>query len=692
MKKIIYILLLGFFGKSIQAQSVNPCISHEYLDKQIQTNPALMQEIQKFNEGVRANQNTQSALRAKVRIIPVVVHVLHMNGAENITKAQILDQIRILNEDYRRLNPDTVNTRSVFKDVAADMEIEFRLATIDPNGNCTDGIERIYTSKCENATDDSKIGQWDKFKYLNIWTVKDIRNISGQGLITAGYAQFPFVNSGNISTDGVVIRSDFFGSIGTATGNKNKGRVAVHEVGHWLGLYHPFQGGCLETGNAETVKDTPPVAAASFGCHLDSNTCHGDVPDLPDMIENYMDYADGQCQNVFTKGQKEIVDYVLKFRRDRLWSDANLKATGTDTVLAVACAPITDFGSNKPFACEGGTVTFYENSYNGVVSNLEWTFEGGTPSTSTGASPVVKYNTAGKYKVSLKASNSKGDNTKSVDQYITIFPAGGASTSPFHQGFDYITDLPNDWFVVSNDEVKWELNKNVSYDGNGSLFIHNTKNQVPSRIDAIYTPLFNLSTAPQPKLEFAYAYTTLKGDNKESFKVFASTNCGQTWTSVYNNTSSQMRTRTNTSGDFVPADKSEWVFETVDLKNFANETSIKFRFDFTSCGEGNNFYLDNINIGTYNTGIYSYADLFNVGIAPNPSSNIFNLNFTFNQPEVIDIKVYDIAGKEVFKASQIKTNSKDFNYVLDMHEMSAGVYTLSISTANKSSFMKIVKE
>ncbi|MBI3233777.1 MAG: PKD domain-containing protein, partial [Bacteroidetes bacterium] len=643
MKKALYLVLFSIWGNLIFAQQINPCISHDYLDQQIKTNPLLLQEIMKFNEGVSEFQNVQTGFRSNVRIIPVVFHVLHMNGSENISKAQILDQIRILNEDYRRLNADTVNTRLVFKSVAVDMEIEFRLATIDPNGNCTDGIERIYTSKTESATDDSKISQWDKFKYLNIWTVKDIKNLSGQGLITAGYAQFPFVNSGSIYTDGVVIRSDFIGSIGTAAGNKNNGRVAVHEVGHWLGLYHPFQGGCLGTANAETVKDTPPVAEASFGCHLDSNTCHGDMPDLPDMIENYMDYADGQCQNVFTNGQKEIVDYVLKYRREKLWSYANLVATGTDTVTQVACAPIADFSSNRPFACEGKSITFIDNSHNGAVTSLEWTFQGGTPSTSTLANPAVTYNTAGTYEVTLKATNSKGSNTMTRKEYVTVFPANNASSTPFHQGFDYVQNISNDWFISSNDELQWSINKNISYDGDASFYLNNFKNIVDKRVDAFYSPVFDLSTSPQPRLEFAYAYATNKGSNNESFKIFATTNCGQSWSSVYSNNSSQMGTRTNAPWSFEPSDRSEWKFETVDLKNFAGAKNIKFRFEFTSCGEGNNFYIDNINIGAQNTGLTDYSiKKFNINVEPNPSSGVFNLHLNLTQPEELGIKIYDM--------------------------------------------------
>src|SRR4030095_11526620 len=127
-------------------------------------------------------QNGQTRDRSILKIVPVVVHVLHDCGNGNISKAQILDGIRILNEDYRRLNADTSSTPAPFRSVAADAMVEFRLATLDPNGNCTDGIVRVEHIRTNswNPRDSLKnVSHWPSHKYLNIWLVNGIYDQNG---------------------------------------------------------------------------------------------------------------------------------------------------------------------------------------------------------------------------------------------------------------------------------------------------------------------------------------------------------------------------------------------------------------------------------------------------------------------------------------------------------------------------------
>ncbi|UPT65747.1 MAG: hypothetical protein M0D57_14645 [Sphingobacteriales bacterium JAD_PAG50586_3] len=154
-----------------------------------------MDPQQQFDNVVATYSANNPAGEKAVRIIPVVFHVLHDGGPENISKAQIEDQIRILNEDFRRLNADTVNTPQPFKAVAADCNIEFRLANKDPQGNCTDGIIRINTPKTNDASDDNGakgVSYWPRNQYLNVWVVKNIDD-QGSGGIILGYAQLPFL-------------------------------------------------------------------------------------------------------------------------------------------------------------------------------------------------------------------------------------------------------------------------------------------------------------------------------------------------------------------------------------------------------------------------------------------------------------------------------------------------------------------
>ncbi|MFM1931946.1 MAG: hypothetical protein RL226_1249 [Bacteroidota bacterium] len=288
MKKLIlfFVLVLAAFFSQAQRN----CGSMDYLEQQLQNDPkrnAKLEMIERHTEDVIA-----SGIRAVngVITIPVVVHVVYNTTAENVSNAQIQSQIDVLNADFRRLNSDADNTWSQ----ASDVEIAFCLASVDPSGNPTTGITRTSTSVTAFGTNDqvkfnSSGGKdaWPSSQYMNLW----VCDISG-GIL--GYAQFP---GGSSSTDGVVIDYQYFGTTGTATAPFNLGRTATHEVGHWLNLRHIWgDGGCSVD---DFVTDTPTSDAANYGCPLGHVSCS-----TVDMVQNYMDYTDDACMNLFTTGQK----------------------------------------------------------------------------------------------------------------------------------------------------------------------------------------------------------------------------------------------------------------------------------------------------------------------------------------------------------------------------------------------------
>lgn len=230
--------------------------------------------------------------------IPIVVHVLYNNESENISDAQIRSGIEALNRDFRRKAADTVNTPQRFLEQAADVRIEFGLATADPEGRSTAGIVRRQTIRNGWMADD-KMKQsaqggddaWDSKSYLNIWIV----NLVGG----TGYASMP---GGAAETDGVVIRYNAFGTINTSA-PFNLGRTAVHEVGHWLGLKHIW--GDTQCGD-DGVDDTPQQGFFTKGCPSDfRSSCNNE--ETGDMYMNFMDYTDDACMNLFTKGQRNLM-------------------------------------------------------------------------------------------------------------------------------------------------------------------------------------------------------------------------------------------------------------------------------------------------------------------------------------------------------------------------------------------------
>lgn len=289
----------------LKAQVI-PCITNEMAAYYAAKDPSAKMREDEANERI-ASFTPLMQKAGGIIYIPVVFHIIHNDGLENISQAQIMDQIRIINEDFRK----KTGTPGFSADpLAADCQIEFRLAQYDPNGNKSDGIIRVKSTSTNNATDAVKaLSYWDSQRYLNVWVVNTIQNNSGTAGTILGYAQFPWDRSSRPTTDGVVIRSDQVGVIGRGQVSQG-GRTLTHEIGHWLGLYHTFQGGCvggtLATcgNNGDRVCDTPPVSEASSGCNVGANTCNNDVPDLPDMVRNYMDYSDGTCMNIYTTGQK----------------------------------------------------------------------------------------------------------------------------------------------------------------------------------------------------------------------------------------------------------------------------------------------------------------------------------------------------------------------------------------------------
>lgn len=336
MKKIFSTAILGLMTMQAFSQKCATDVQLELFKKE---NPQLSSFEDISNYQIRkAQEESANSLRKAgvVRYIPVVFHVIHKWGAENISQQQLQDAIRVLNEDFRKKTG--TNGGSSTDALAVDMEYEFRIAQYDPNGNPTSGVNRIYSTQTDNARDAAKsISYWDARRYLNIWVVNTIQNTTGDpNSIVLGYAQFPFMLNSNTSTDGLVLRSDQLGVIEIGRADQ-AGRTLTHEAGHWVGLYHPFQGGCVggTSSNCATqgdqVCDTPPVADATSGCPSSRNSCTNDVPNLADLVKNYMDYADGTCMNMFTNGQKQRADASMNSYRANIYGTTNLAAAGLNT-------------------------------------------------------------------------------------------------------------------------------------------------------------------------------------------------------------------------------------------------------------------------------------------------------------------------------------------------------------------------
>lgn len=293
------------------------CGTMPHLEKQLERNPRMLFRMDLIEQNT-LRLGVGDILRVKGRVdIPVVVHVVYGSSVENISDAQIRSQLRVLNADFNRENTDASRTDPRFADLAAATGIHFQLATRDPDGNPTTGITRTETSirafySADNGVKSNATGgieAWPTDQYLNIWVCK-----LGLGLL--GYAQFP---GGEVSTDGVVIDYRYFGTMNTVSAPFDRGRTTTHEVGHWLNLRHIWgDGGCEKDDH---VDDTPPADEPHHGCWDAAVSCGAPV-----IVQNFMDYTDDACMNMFTRGQADrmLALFVPGGARHRILSSSGL--------------------------------------------------------------------------------------------------------------------------------------------------------------------------------------------------------------------------------------------------------------------------------------------------------------------------------------------------------------------------------
>jgi len=574
--------------------------------------------------------------------IPVIFHVMHTYGPENISKAQIQDAVNSLNLSFQKLNPDTGDVIPLFQPIFANCEIGFELANIDPDGNCTDGITRTYTELTNTAGDNVKaLIDWPCDKYLNIWIVKNIA--SG----AAGYAYYPGINS---NIDGIVMRNDYTGSFGTANNSNYTERSLSHEVGHWLNLPHTWgssntPGLASNCGIDDGIGDTPnTIGVGNFTCNTAQNTC-GQI----DNVQNYMDYA--SCHKMFTEGQKDAMHVALQSSpggRDNIVSNANLIATGTESGHVVAsCAPIADFANQTIYICAGSSVTFNDKSWNGDIVSRVWSFTGGLPATDTSSAATVVYNTPGVYDVKLVVSNALGADSLVRAAHVHVLPNPGNTLIPFAEGFETLNFNGSDWDVVNeNNNNTWTINSLAAATGTKSARIDNLSGNATGSVDQLLTPLYNFTNYNAVQLSFKVAFASRSLSDSSELHVYISTNCGNTWTQRYLKKGSTLATSTAQTSPFVP-NASQWRTETISLASstFTNKPSVRVRFEYVNY-LGNNIYLDDINLSGNYTGINDELEnLYSFNVFPNPAHESTNIKFELPKNQNVKIELLDISGR-----------------------------------------------
>ncbi len=725
---------------------------------QFESNWELAKHTINFNELERSSTGKY--------IIPVVIHVLHLGGTENISASQCKSQITALNTLFGMESPglSILNSFPAFDTVVPYFNgddtcfvsgpgsqllnrFEFRLATIDPLGNCTDGIVRTYTEKADNASDETRFKQtsyWDRAHYFNMWVIKSFPSAS-----LLGYAQFPFSFGSQFpltSTDGVALLHSVFGTNGTASGHT--GATPAHEAGHWLGLFHIW--GDADCGS-DGIDDTPLHFGENFsgpGCFPlpKTATCYADTASTDSSVNaynlmmrfqvgeqwmNFMDYTDDNCQYMFSEGQYRKMNVTMESIafRGSLSSTTNQLATGTDDAAQASLChamPVADLwsrdGSNnfivKKLICAGGDLTYRDGTHNltntgSDPATLAWDFPGGTPNTSTSSNPLIVYNTPGVYDATLTSTNADGADTKTRTGYVHVSSTvADESNYIYYDDFEYSTSLfeQGKWIIIGQgvDPANgWEQTSNTGYLSSKCMVMRNDGN-IHYEQDFLITPSYDLTQLTNEKLYFKYAGARKSAMpwaiQKDQLQLYSSTNCGENWQSRPIKIDGV--TRTTISGDtlysaglfpsgFVPTSPANWNEGEVDLAAINTQPNVRFMFVWTSGGSlGNDFYIDQINISNSTAiGIDEQQGQFAYNVYPNPLSGSGQVYFNIPEDSKVTVDAVDITGrvvKEIFNG-----NMKAGEQYLEIHNTdfySSGVYFVRLNVNGVVATKKIIIE
>ncbi|MCH7535576.1 MAG: choice-of-anchor J domain-containing protein, partial [Bacteroidetes bacterium] len=488
--------------------------------------------------------------------------ILSIDRYKHISTTQTAQHIKIMNEDFNKMNADTSEVVAPFDTNIADVKVEFRLAQIDPDGNCTNGITRYNSgivcdeNDCQGVKNGSihygegdriKIkvnafwtNRWDNSMYLNIYSV---RYRGGSG----AYAYYPNQDEFSPKFSGIEAGYRYFGTGGNAWGGGDE-RTISHEAGHFFSLDHiwgssndPNQpGNCDSTPkNDDGVADTPNCKG-TYGCNLARNSCDtGLVGDLIDNVQNFMEYS--TCYRMFTNGQKDKMRAALASSigdRNNLGTLSNLIATGTSNPYVYgssSCQIKAKFGIDRSFICEGEDVTYYDYSWNNIRDSVVWSFPGGTPSNSTDTIVTVTYSTPGVYDVILTAYSGGIADVDSSISKIQVNDLSAGLAPPFIEDFESASAFKSRWYTINNemDTRKWLHDTSHAFSGTSCVKMYNKGGRDKYK-DELISPFFDFSAWSGTEGGFCFylAHAQRKSKN-DRLQILISKDCGQNWVSIY---------------------------------------------------------------------------------------------------------------------------------------------------------------
>jgi len=640
------LVLFCLLSSGAWAQNRHWCGADELRIKTLSDNPSFARTV--AERQLQLDSEAAQSVRGggpEVYVIPVVFHVIHKFGNENISKDQILDGLSVLNETFRKTRSDTVSIVAQFKPIHADCGIEFKLATRDPDGNCHPGINRIASGLTITGGHAVKeLVHWDPTRYLNIYVVTNAAGLAGHAVWPADADTIP-------EWDGIVISHDYMGSIGTS--NPLRSVVLAHECGHYLNLHHIWGGNNVpgfyylpvgDAGNCQfdDLVDDTPNTIGNTSCDLQASSC-GNL----NNVQNAMDYS--YCNIMFTQGQRDRMRSCLESSiagRNNLWQPANLASTGVD-LPAPLCA--ADFEADIRVVCPGASeqVSFIDQSYHAVPSEYQWQFDGGSPTTANTTSPVVSYELPGVYPANLTVSDGTQSYVETKEDYITVL-SNTVQSVPFTESFEGTEMLDGPLWnrFGQGTAVSFEQTGLAAVSGANCVMVDRWA-EGDLTIAELYSPPIDLTGAADLNLTFKWAASgSVPISTADKLQVYYSSGCGSTWSQRWSKSSSQLQTAAAHPDPFIPQ-AGHWPEAVLGIPQQYLTDEFRFKFVYSSAGY-NRLLIDDINLDV-NAGLNDRATpVRSVSLSPHPTNEMTHLSFYLDAAaQNMTVALFDLTGREV---------------------------------------------